>query len=93
MSDKIKQDAATTASNSKLIIELLKNKCVGSVVSTIWENKKLCADYYRCDTSLFYCQFYRNCIINVLIMISVQQDMEDRLYMALMLYTKASYFI
>ena len=42
-SDDIKQDAATTAAGSKLIVELLQNRKL-IFADTIWENTDVCAE-------------------------------------------------
>ena len=54
LSDVRKQDAATTAVQSKHIIELLQNrKQLFANMSTIWGNTCGCAEKYRCATALY----------------------------------------
>ena len=53
MSNNSKQDASTTASHSKRIIDMLKNICSGAGVSTIWENTDGCYEHYICAKALF----------------------------------------
>ena len=53
MSNNSKQDAATTASHIRRIIDMLGGKCSVSGVSTILENKYGCDECYRCATALF----------------------------------------
>ena len=48
-----KQDADTTSTNIKSLIERLKEqKLLTSTLSTIWENTHGCAELYRCAFSL-----------------------------------------
>ena len=48
LSDDSKQDAATTTSHSKLLIELLNNKqLLTTSLSKIWENTDGCVEQYR----------------------------------------------
>ena len=53
LSDNSKKYVATTAAHSKRIIEILKNKCLGVGISTIWENKNGCSEKYICVTALY----------------------------------------
>ena len=54
MSDPIIQTAATTAAHIKKIIDLFKKrKCLGSGISTIWENAYGCYYHYICATALY----------------------------------------
>ena len=50
LSDNRKKDAATTATHSKRIIELLKKYVL---VSVLYGNTDGCAGHYRCATDLF----------------------------------------
>ena len=54
MSDDRKQDDATKSSDSKHIIELLKNRkiCFADMI-TIWEKMYGCMEQYRCATVLY----------------------------------------
>ena len=53
LSDDIKQDADTTNTQSKHLIDLLKEqKVLTSTISKIWENTDGCADKYRCASAL-----------------------------------------
>ena len=52
-SDDSKQNAVTTTSHSKSLIELLKEqKVLMSTLSTIWGNTDGCAEKYICASAL-----------------------------------------
>ena len=51
--DNSKQDADTIYAKRKIIIELLKKKCLGTGFSTIWDHIYGCAENYIWDTDLY----------------------------------------
>ena len=54
MSDNSRQDSATTAAHRKRIIGILtKSKCLGAVISDIWENIYGYDEYYGCAIELY----------------------------------------
>ena len=55
LSDDIKQDAATTATQSEYITELRQNKqLIFADQGTIWGKNDVCEEKYRCDTALYW---------------------------------------
>ena len=60
--DDSKQDTATTNTNSKRLIEMLKEKKVlTSTLSTIWENNDGCAEQYICPSELYLISVLSQC--------------------------------
>ena len=51
MYNNINQYSATTAANSKLIMDMLKKRFMVSCISKIWDNTYGCEDHYICDTA------------------------------------------
>ena len=61
-SDDSKQDSATTTLQSKILIELLKERKVLTYsLSTIWENTDGFADKYRCASALYLMSVMLQC--------------------------------
>ena len=59
LSDDSKQDADTTNTHSKFLIELLKEqKLLTSTLITIWENNDGCVDQYRCASAIYLMSFF-----------------------------------
>ena len=57
-----KQDAVTTTSHSKRVIELLKEqKLLLSTLSKIWENTDGCAEQYICSSALYLVSVLSQC--------------------------------
>ena len=59
LSDDSKQDAVTTTSHKKNLIEILREKKVlTSTLRTVWENTDGCAEQYICALALYLMSFF-----------------------------------
>ena len=62
LSDDRKQDASTSTTRIKRLVELLKEqKLLTSTLSIIWENPDGCADQYICSSALYLMQVMPQC--------------------------------
>ena len=77
LSDDNKQDAATTTSNSKHLVQVLK-KVLTSSLTTIWENTYGFTEHYQCASALYLMSVMLQSDSVIFIVVSVQQDMANR---------------
>ena len=90
--DNRKQDASTTTSHRKCLIELLKGENIlTSALSIIWENTDGCVEQYTCASVLYIMSVMSQFYSVIIIIVSVHLEMENRLLIVSMTLTSAIY--